>query len=181
MRSDAAARRYAEALLANIDDPETLDRIQEEMQALASLQMENDDLRHYMLDPSVTEADRKGLLHRVLEDKIHPVLMHFMDLLLHKHRLNHFQPIAAAFDTLVEERRNQARIHLITAVPLAVDQEDRLKRTLDMVVGKDCILEKSIDAKIIGGAIAVYGDKVFDGSIQTALADLRKQMMSAAL
>jgi len=181
VRSDSIARRYAEALLANIEDSETLDRIQEELQALTSLQMENDDLRNYMLDPSVTEEDRKSLLHRVLEDKIHPVLMHFVDLLLHKHRLDHFQMIGAAFDDLVEKRRNQARIQLITAVPLAVDQEDRLKRTLDVATGKDCILEKKINPKIIGGAIAVYGDKVYDGSVKTALADLRKQMMSAPL
>lgn len=181
MRSDSIARRYAVALLANIGDPETLDRIQEELQALASLQMENDDLRNYMLDPSVTEADRKALLHRVLEDKIHPLLMHFVDLLLHKHRLDHFQMIGAAFDDLVEKRRNQARIQLITAVPLAIDQEDRLKRTLDAVTGKDCILEKKIDPKIIGGAIAVHGDKVYDGSVKAELGDLRKQLMSTPL
>lgn len=181
MRSDSIARRYAEALLANIEDRETLDRVQEELQALTSLQLENENLRHYMLDPSVTEADRKGLLHRVLEDKIHPVLMHFVDLLLHKHRLDHFEMISAAFDDLVEKRRNQARIQLITAVPLPVDQEDRLKRTLDAVVGKDCILDKKVNPKILGGVIAVYGDKVYDGSAMTELTDMHKQLMSAPL
>ncbi len=181
MRSNALARRYAEALLANTEDQETLDRVQEELQALAALQLENDDFRHYMLDPSVTEAERRALLHRVLQDKIHPVLMHFVDLVLHKHRLDHFQMIATAFDELVEKRRNQARIQLITAVTLAVDQEDRLKRTLDVVTGKNCILENRIDPQIIGGAIAVHGDKIYDGSVKAALADLRKQLMSAPL
>jgi F-type H+-transporting ATPase subunit delta len=167
--------------MANIEDSDALDRVQQELRALSSLQLENDDLRNYMRDPSVAEPDRKALLHRVLEDKIHPVLMHFLDLLLHKHRLGHFDSIAAAFDELVEKRRNQARIRLFTAVPLAVDQEDRLKRTLDRVIGKDCILEKRIDPKIIGGAVAVYGDRVYDGSVKTALSDLHKQMMSAPL
>ncbi len=46
-------------------------------------------------------------------------------------------------------------------------------------MGKDCILETSVDPSIIGGAVAVRGDMVFDGSVRTQLAELRKQLMDA--
>lgn len=181
MRSDATARRYAEALLANIPDPPTLDSVQGELAAIAALYVESSDLRNYLFDPSVTAEHRRQLLETVFGGKIRPVLMHFLDLLLHKHRFKHVANIAQAFDELVEERRGQARVEVLTAVALAEDQADRLKRTLDGVVGKDCILDARIDPSIIGGAVAVRGDMVFDGSVRTQLAELRKQLMDAPL
>ena len=181
MRSDSTARRYAEALLENVTDPPTLDSVQQELAAIASLYKESDDLRNYLLDPSVTGEQRRQLLESVFGDRIQPVLMHFLDLLLHKRRFKHLVTIAQAFEELVEERRGQARVEVLTAVPLAADQADRLKRTLDGVVGRDCILETRVDSALIGGAIAVRGDRVFDGSVRAQLADLRKQLMNAPL
>ncbi len=181
MHSDALARRYAEALLANIADPPTLDAVQDELHVVAALYGESDDLRNYLLDPSVSEEERKALLERVFGDKVHAVLMHFLDLLLRKHRFQHLGAIAGAFDELVEERRGQARIEVVTARPLPEDQADRLKRTLDGVVGKDCILQTRIDPEVIGGAVAVYGDRVFDGTVRTQLAEMRKQLLEAPL
>ena len=179
MRSDALARRYAEALLENITDPQTLEAVQNELHVIAALYSENDDLRHYLLDPGVSEEDRKKLFARVFGDKIHQVLMYFLDLLMKKHRLRHLPTIAEAFDELVEERRGQARVEVITARPLPEDQADRLKRTLDGIVGKDCILDNKVDAGVIAGAVAIHGDRVFDGTVRTELAQLRKQLMEA--
>jgi F-type H+-transporting ATPase subunit delta len=181
VRSDALARRYAEALLDNCPDPGTMDAVQEELLAVARLGQDNEMLRNYLLDPSVSEQERRGLLHRILEERIQPVLMHFLDLVLHKHRLDHLDAIAAAFTELVEEQRNQARVKVVTAVPLPEDQADRLKRALDTATGKDCILVTKIEPAVIGGAVAEYGDKVLDGSIRTALDELRKQLLSARL
>ena len=181
MRSDSIARRYAEALLENITDPQALDDVLNELRAVAALFSENDDLRHYLLDPSVSDEDRKGLLTRVFGDKVHAVLMYFLDLLMKKHRLRHLPAIAGAFEVLVEERRGQARIEVTTARPLPEDQSDRLKRTLAGVVGRDCILDKKVDPGVIAGVVAVYGDRVFDGTIRTELAQLRKQLMEAPI
>lgn len=181
MRSDATARRYAEALLANVVDPPALDAVQQELTAIAALYRESDDLRNYLLDPSVSPEQRKKLLQSVFGGKVQPVLMHFMDLLLQKHRFKHLPTIAQAFDELVEERRGQARVQVLTAVALPEDQADRLKRTLDGVVGKDCILQTRVDPSIIGGAVAVRGDRVFDGSVRAQLTELRKQLMDAPL
>jgi F-type H+-transporting ATPase subunit delta len=181
VRSSSIARRYAEALLENVADVPTLDFVQDELAALAALYRENDTLRQYLRDPSVAGEEREVLLTRVFGDKIHPLLMHFLDLLLHKQRLADLPSIADAFDELVEQQRGQVRVEVITAVALAEDQRDRLKRTLDGVIGKDCLLEHKIDPSIRGGAIAIHGDQVLDGSVRSQLAELRKQLMEAPL
>ncbi len=181
MQSSSLARRYAEALLLNIADPQVLDEVEEELRAIAALYSESDDLRNYLLDPSVSEDERKALLERVFTGKIHEVLMHFLDLLLKKHRFQHLPSIAAAFGELVEDQRGQARIEVTSARPLPADQADRLKRSLDGVVGKDCILETRIDPEVIGGVVAVYDDRVFDGTVRTRLAELRKHLLEAPL
>jgi F-type H+-transporting ATPase subunit delta len=59
--------------------------------------------------------------------------------------------------------------------------QDRLKRALDVSTGKDCILEPRVDPRIIGGVVAVLGDRVIDGSLRSSLDELRKDLMSAPL
>ena len=181
MASDVIGRRYAEALLDNVKDPQTLDLVLDELRALSSLRREIPALRAFFSDPSVTEKDRQDLIHRALEGKVQPVLLDFLDLLIHKYRLGHLREITEAFELLVEEKRNQARVNVTTAIALSPDVSDRLKRALDVATGKDCILEKRVDAGILGGAIAVYGDQVFDGSVRTALDTMRKHLMDVAL
>ena len=58
---------------------------------------------------------------------------------------------------------------------------DRLKRALDASLGKDCILETTVDSRVIGGVVAVVGDRVIDGSLRTALDDLRKDLVATPL
>ena len=181
MDNEVLAKRYAEALLDNIGDNEAMDLVHNELQVLESMRVENTALRAYFADPSVTEEDRRNLIHRVFEGKVQPVLLNFLDLLIHKHRLEHLGAIARSFAKLVEERRNQARIQIYTAIALPADVADRMKRALDRATGKDCILENKVDPKIIGGAIAVHGDRVFDGSVRTTLDEMRKQLMATAI
>ena len=56
-----------------------------------------------------------------------------------------------------------------------------VKRALDASLGKDCILETTVDSRIIGGVVAVVGDRVVDGSLRTALDDLGKDLIGTPL
>ena len=82
---------------------------------------------------------------------------------------------------MVEARRNQLRVQITTAFTMQEDMVDRLKRALDASVGLDCILEQRVDVNIIGGVVAILGDRVIDGSLRTSLDEMRKHLMAASL
>ena len=72
-------------------------------------------------------------------------------------------------------------MQVTTAVDLGADVMDRLKRALDTSLGKDCILETTVDNRIIGGVVAVVENQVIDGSLRTALDELGKDLIATPL
>lgn len=181
MPDQVVSSRYAEALLGAIEDPGTLEQVHEELMAIASLVRENAQLRAFLEGPSIVEEHKHALVTKTFGDKVQRTTLDFLHLLLHKHRIDHLVDIAEEFQRLVEERRNQVRVRVTTAFEVPADMMDRMKRALDASTGKDCILVPRVDERILGGVVAVFGDRVIDGSLRASLDELRKELLSAPL
>lgn len=181
MADQVVAGRYAEALLETVTDPGQLETVHENLSAVAGVVGDNAQLKAFLEGPNIVEAHKHALVEKVFADKVDPTTRDFLKLLLDKHRIDHLGEIADEFQRLVEERRGQVRVQVTTAIPLAADMADRLKRALDASLGLDCILEPRVDKRVIGGVVAVVGDRVIDGSVRTALDDMRKELMGAPL
>ena len=173
--------RYAEALIGAIDDPGQLDAVNEEVLAIDAIMRENSAFRGFVEGPSVALEDKHGLVNKVFTGRLSQLTLDYLHLLLDKHRFDHFGGIVKEFTRLVEARRNQIRVQVTTAVDLGADVMDRLKRALDSSLGKDCILETTVDSRVIGGVVAVVGDRVIDGSLRTALDELGKDLIATPL
>jgi F-type H+-transporting ATPase subunit delta len=179
--SEVVGLRYAEALISLIEDSSELDGVNQELKAVAEVVTDNFTFRTFLEAPNVRTEDKLALFEKVFGDKVHSLVMDYLKLLVHKDRIDHLGESAKQFQRLVEARRNQVRVKVVTAVPLPVDVADRLKRTLDGAISMDCILENKVDAKILGGVIVQLGDRVVDGSIRTGLDEMKKSLMAAAI
>jgi F-type H+-transporting ATPase subunit delta len=175
------AERYAHGLAGAITDPAVLDEVAAELNAVAALIAENRALQSFLEGPNIPQEDKTRLVDTAFKGKMQPVLMDFVHMLLRKNRVEILQGVASAFQRLVEERRNQVRTKVIAAVPLRADALDRLKRALDSTTRRDCILEPEVDPRIVGGLVVVLDDRVIDGSIRTALDDLKRKLLEAPL
>lgn len=181
MADRVVSARYAEALIGAIEAPGQLDEVNEEILAIDAVMCENLQFKAFVEDPSVPLEDKHGLVDKVFTGRLSQLTLDYMHLLLNKHRIDHFGQIVKAFTRLVEERRNQLRVRVTTAVDLGADVMDRLKRALDSSLGKDCILDTTVDSRIIGGVVAVVGDRIIDGSLRTALDELGKDLIATPL
>jgi F-type H+-transporting ATPase subunit delta len=173
--------RYAEALAGAIEEPGLLNEVCDEMMALAALVDENRELRAFLEGPNILDADKHALIDRTFGQRLSDITVDFLHLLLRKHRIDHLRGIAREFLRLVERRRNQIRIQIYTAFRMPEDMVDRLKRALDGTTGRDCILEPRVDARVLGGVVAVYEDQVIDGSLRSALDGIRRELMEATI
>ncbi len=181
MPDRVVATRYAEALAGAIEDPQVLEAVHEEVLAIAALLQENARLKTFLEGPNIVQAHKLALVEKTFGDKVDRTTLDFLRLLLDKHRIDHFVPIVEEFTRIVEARRGQVRVRVSTALQMPADVMDRLKRALDASLGKDCILEPRVDERVLGGVVAVVGDRVIDGSLRTSLEDLRKQLMEKPL
>lgn len=181
MPSEVLASRYAEALAGAIDDSGVLEEVDQELRAVAQVVAGNQLFKTFLEGPNVGDEDKHALIAKIFGDKLHPLTLDFLKLLIDKHRADHLGVIADAFRELVQARRNQLRVHVTTAFDIPVDMADRLKRALDASTGKDCVLDAEVDSRIVGGVIVKLGDRVIDGSVKTALNEMRDQLMQADL
>jgi len=173
--------RYAEALIGAIEDPGQLDAVNEEILAVAAVVRDNEQLKAFVEGPNVPQEDKHGLVDKVFAGRVTQLTLDYLHMLLDKHRIDQLSGIVKEFTRLVEARRNQVRVQVTTAVDLGADVMDRLKRALDAGLGKDCILETTIDSRVIAGVVAMVGDRVVDGSVRTALDELGKDLIATPL
>ena len=59
--------------------------------------------------------------------------------------------------------------------------EDRLKKLVEKITGKQALLETQTDEKLLGGVVIKVRDLVFDGSLKNALHQLKEEMLNSAI
>jgi F-type H+-transporting ATPase subunit delta len=74
------------------------------------------------------------------------------------------------------EERQEAVAEIRTAYPLDDDHRTRLAQALNRATGKRVTVKEVVDPAVLGGAVAVVGDTVIDGSIRHRLEQLRESL-----
>ncbi|MDB5103367.1 MAG: synthase subcomplex delta subunit [Fibrobacteres bacterium] len=178
MKKEKAAVIYARMLLQAAEDNKASDAVSADMHILAQ-SFRNLPALHMFLTNPVRRAEEKAKVIGSVAAKLAPLTQKFLKLLETKNRFALLRPIADAYITLEEARKNILRATVVSAKPLAPDQLDKLTRGLEVKrPGKTYILTNQIDASLIAGFRIVQGDTITDASIKHKL-DLLRQKLAA--
>ncbi len=109
MRDRKVATRYAGALLASAKQAGVLDGVAESYADLLAMHISQTDLRVFLDSPQVRTEEKKELLESVFGDRIEPVLLNFLYLLIDKYRIENFRDIGEEFARLVEQEQGVMR------------------------------------------------------------------------
>lgn len=135
------------------------------------------DLSGFLAAPEHSLDEKKQLLRQVFEDMLDPFTLSFLGLLLEQGKLGLAADIGATARDMLIRWRDMLTVRITTAAPLAAEEEESLLNMLKERYGKEILLEKAVDTKLIGGAVLRIGDKLFDGSIVSQLAALKKDLV----
>lgn len=178
MHSSRAAVRYAKALFSLARDEHTLSETRVELETLEQLFSDNDGLRTALLTPLYPADQRRAALRSVATRlSLSRLLTNFVSYLVDQRRLIDYAHIVSEFGRLADEDQGLLTAQVIAASELDERRRDRLRRALSERTGREVRLEVSVDASLLGGAIAKVGDLVFDGSIRTQLQQLRTNLL----
>ncbi|MCP4038031.1 MAG: ATP synthase F1 subunit delta [bacterium] len=177
MPSSAAARRYARALFQIAKEDRRVSEIHGELDALASLLQDNNELSDALLTPLHPVKERKAVLSAVARDTgVSPAVCNFYSYLIDQRRLVEFFGICEEYKRLANEDAGLVTAVVTAASPLDERRKDRLRRALSERTGQEVQLDIQIDPNLIGGAIAEVGGMVFDGSLRAQLHQLRANL-----
>jgi F-type H+-transporting ATPase subunit delta len=178
MSVSIVARRYAQALLELGVAEDKLDAIVEEIAAAASAWETSPELRNAIENPLVAHPAKKAVIGE-LADRIGAgtTTRNTLLLLVDRRRARTLPYLARTLRELADARKGVVRAEVTTAAPLSDEYYAKLQAKLEKMTGKRVVVDRRIDASIIGGVVARIGDRIFDGSLHTRLQSLRDVLL----
>jgi len=174
------AKRYARAILELASKQSLTDLVGRELSELASTWESSSELRDLFTNPAYGSAVRKSVLVELIERaNVSALTRNSVLYIADKNRIVALPAIARAFVELAERAAGAVRAEVTSAAPLSEAYLTQLHRVLEQVTGQRVTIEKKIDPSLIAGVVTRVGDRVFDGSIRTRLAELNESLQSA--
>jgi F-type H+-transporting ATPase subunit delta len=177
----SVAAQYAEAALSFAEDSEdktTPVKVLNDLAGIKEVFGQTPELDMVLRNPSIPSADKKNLLIKTFQGKIHEVTLRLVELLVDRRRLDLIDSVESKFRDLVRERQNIVSASLTSSQELTQGEIADIKARLTEHLGKKLELDVKIDKSLLGGVVLRLGDQVIDGSLKGKLATLEKQLLS---
>ena len=167
---------YARGLFEIARAEGNLDEIEDELFRFARNVESSDQLRNALTDELIPAAKRQSIVEDLLGQKASPTTVQLVSMVVGSGR---GRDLPAIIDRLVQRASSAKQLEVATvrsAVPLTDDQQTRLAAALANATGKQVNLKVVVDPSVLGGLTATVGDSVIDGTVRTALDNLKSRL-----
>lgn len=169
---------YAEALLALAKTAEIQDSITTETFDLADLTRDNEKLRRFIAENSISSEGKRQALQAILQDAVHPLLIDFATMLITAGDISLLEKIAVELAKICTGSRDTATGTIHSSTNLSQTQINTIESEISRIIEQKVKLQLRIDPNILAGIRVSAGDFVIDGTIDRQLDDARQQLMT---
>lgn len=178
MKDTKLATRYARALHTALRDPVQNEAADRFLTALGGALEQSPDLRSLLLNPAVPRAAKKrafeGLARQAGAGEF---VGRFLRVVVDNRRIPDLSAIAAAFHAERERSLGIMPVTVTSAAPLGPATVDKVRVSLERLTGRSIRMTSDVDPSLIGGVVTRVGSTVYDGSVRTQLAEMRRRMI----
>jgi len=181
MSQRTVAQRYATALYEEAEASGPLEAVDEDVRMLRDSIESNDPLARFFESPVIPQEKKDAVLQRLLEDRVEPLTLRFLRLLVRKDRETMTKAVLDQYQHLRDEQRGIVDAHVTVARPLDDEDREALAEALEAHTGKSVRLHVTEQPDLLGGLVIRIGDQVFDGSVRNKLSALHDRLRNSAL
>lgn len=169
---------YASGIFELAKAEDELERVEDELFAVAQALDGSADLRSALTDPQLPLERKQAIVDDLLEGRASSLTVGLIQLVLGQGRSSELPAIARALLEKAAESRDRAVAEVRSAVALDDETVERLAAALGRATGKKVEVKVIVDETVIGGIVARVGDNVIDGSIAKRVESLRQAVQS---
>lgn len=174
------AERYAAALFELARDESALDEVAGDLGSFARLMEESADLTRLIRSPVFTSDEQTRAISAVLEKAgIGVLTANFLKVVARNRRLFTVADMIRSFRQMLAREKGELTAIVTSAEPLSEPQIAALAIALKETTGKDVVLDRRVDPRLIGGLIVQLGSRMVDTSLRTKLNALKFAMKEA--
>ncbi|MEC3862747.1 F0F1 ATP synthase subunit delta [Mesobacterium sp. TK19101] len=175
--SSGIADRYATAVFEIVKENKNLPKLEANLKDLGTALGESADLRDLLSSP-IYSRDAQGAAIAAIADKMGliPSLSKVLQLMASKRRLFVVPQMVARLLDMIAEDKGEVTAEVTSAKALTATQSKKLTETLKAQIGRDVIINATVDEALIGGLVVKVGSKMIDTSIRSKLNSLQNAM-----
>ena len=174
---EATAKRYAKALFAVAHESGAVETTGTEIDGFLQVFASQPEVQDVLLRPWIKPSDRAGVAREVARRAgFGKLVQDFVGLVAARGRTDHLREMVDAYQALVDESIGRVRAEVRTAAPMTEDEKRRLAARLGLSLGKQVVLQETVDGSLLGGFVAQVGSVVLDGSLDGQLRILRERL-----
>ena len=171
------SQRYAGALYQAAEAQGITDSCNEDLKVCRDVFESQDAFIGYLVNPKTTQKEKQIALRDIFQDNLEGLTMNTLLLLLEKGRITLVPEIAADYQNFVDQKNNVISMTITTAMEAEPDLIAKISEKFRVKYGADRVnVEQVVDPDIIGGAIIVVGDTMYDESVRGKLQALAAEI-----
>lgn len=192
MDTESVAYVYATAL-SQVEETD-LKKVEEEMSAVAAV-FKDSDIKSYFESPKIPTGEKKENFKKAFGDKLSPLVMNFLYLLVDKRRDDQIPAISAALTDIADKEFGRVRPHIVLSRKYSEAEIKEITSMVENMIStqrkdfgledykKDLEFIPEIEYKpeMLGGVYLRVGDYMVDFSISRYLKDWKTKVLSGPI
>jgi F-type H+-transporting ATPase subunit delta len=175
--SSGIASRYATAIFEISKERGSLEKLEVNVNSLATALSESADLNALISSPVLSRTDQSKAIAALAKTMgLMPVMTNGLAVMAEKRRLFVLPALLAELSALIADEKGEVTAEVASAKALTKAQSEKLAKTLAARVGKDVKINATVDEDLIGGLVVKVGSKMIDTSIRSKLNSLQNAM-----
>lgn len=170
------ARPYARAVFEMAKSSDSFERWNNSLGLMAAV-ASNDTMKALLDNPRLTRSDAGQLVIQACGDDIGEKEINLLNMLADNGRLNQLPMIDALYRSFRDDEEGMVDAEVRSATPLTDEQKTAIASALKKRIGRDVILNCSVDEELLGGVVIRAGDLVIDGSAVEHLRQLASALV----
>jgi F-type H+-transporting ATPase subunit delta len=171
------AHVYAEALLSAAEERGQAAQVLDDLEGLVREVLNpHPEFELFLSSAAIGRERKKDTILRAFGGA-GDVLVNFLLVLNEHDRLDTLRAVAITYRELYDHKSGRMPVRVQSAVPLTEAQQERLRQELRETFHREPIVDASVDPNLLGGMVVRVEDWVYDASVRTRLANLRKQLI----
>lgn len=180
MNESKISVRYSRALFLSALERNNIDRIYKDMILLLEMS-KIEEFKELISSPIIKPSRKTKIFHSTLGEKVDPLTLSLIDLVIKNGRENYIPAIARVFLSQTKEYKGITETVLTTAVTVDEGIKEQISTFISDAFKTKVELKEIVDNDIIGGFVLRIEDKYIDASIRTKLNKIKKELLTKSL
>ena len=172
---------YGQGLYALAKEEQLETEILQQLQVLEDCFGKDPEYLKLLASGNVPKQERMAILDSAFAEKLHPYVLNFLKLLTEKGYIRHFSDAYKAFLEQYRQDNGILAVQAVSAIALSETQKEKLTQKLTAITGKKIDLQCKVDSAVLGGVRLSFDGKQVDGTVQSRLQAIEKQLKNTVL